>query len=303
MHLTDRRRGAFFAFLCLALLGVMPIIAVSRPSGSDGLVFALGLTLWQLIFAMPLTLIEARRGAVPGLRLSPGLAGISLLTGALFGLSTFLYVAVADGAGPVTMAITLQAYPFIAMGLEALFEGRRRSLVELGLALLMALALVGLITGGSFRREAMSPWAVAGLSVPLIWAVAHMMLRRVLQRLPVTPNQVTVSRLAISGAVLLFGTLLAGRGQALFAALTEPAFHRIAALMGLAYYLELIFWFHAMRHIEVSLGSTITVPAPALTMLIGVALLGLPVATYQIVALAVVCAALFALLRINVART
>lgn len=192
MQVKDRRRGIVFALLCLVLLGTMPVIAVSRPGGSDGLVFALGLTLWQLVFAAPLTLVEARRGALPGLRLSPGLAGVSLLTGALFGLSTFLYVAVADGAGPVTMAITLQAYPFIAMALEAAFEGRRRSRTEIGLAGMMALALLGLITGGRFRPEALSLWALAGLAVPLIWAVAHMMLRHVLQRLPVTPNQVTV---------------------------------------------------------------------------------------------------------------
>lgn len=102
--------------------------------------------------------------------------------------------------------------------------------------------------------------------------------------------------------MLLAGALFSGRGAALWSALGDPGFHRAAAAMGLAYYLELIFWFHAMRHIEVSLGSTITVPAPALTLLLGVAWLGVPVAPVQIVALAVVTAALFTLLRINIGR-
>lgn len=301
---TDRHRGIIFALICLLLLGIMPLLVVARPAGSGGLVFAVGLTLWQLAFALPLTLAEARRGVWPGLQPANGRAagavlGISLLTGALFGLSTLLYILAADRAGPVTMAITLQAYPFIAMALEALIHKRRRSITELGLALIMALALVGLVTGGRFHPGALSPWALASLAVPLIWAVAHLILRHVLRHLPVTPNQVTVSRLVISGAVLLVAVALVGQGKALLAALGDAGFRRAAAVMGLAYYLELIFWFHAMRHIEVSQASMITVPAPALTMAIGAMVLGVPVAPFQILSMLVISAALLTLLRMG----
>ena len=46
-------------------------------------------------------------------------------------------------------------------------------------------------------------------------------------------------------------------------------------ILGLVYYLELIFWFYAVRHIDVSVASSITVPWPALTMVLAVLVLGL----------------------------
>jgi len=112
----------------------------------------------------------------------------------------------------------------------------------------------------------------------------------------VTPNQVTVSRLVISGAVLLLLYAAFGEEGALSAAAVDPAFQRAAFIMGLAYYLELILWFYAMRHIDVSLGSSITVPAPAVTMLITVVVLGEGVLAYQVVAMSVVALSMYGLL-------
>ena len=51
----NARIGIAYAFACLALLGVMPIIAGSRPAGVDGLTFTIWLTFWQLVSAIPLT--------------------------------------------------------------------------------------------------------------------------------------------------------------------------------------------------------------------------------------------------------
>ena len=67
-------------------------------------------------------------------------------------------------------------------------------------------------------------------------------------------------------------------------------------LLGVAYYTELVLWFHAMRHIDVSVASSVTVPAPAVTMLISVALLGGSVERYQIWAMIVIALALYGLL-------
>ncbi|MEL6220861.1 MAG: EamA family transporter [Pseudomonadota bacterium] len=72
-------------------------------------------------------------------------------------------------------------------------------------------------------------------------------------------------------------------------------FQTMSALMGLVYFLELIVWFYAVRHIDVSLASSITTPWPALTMMLAVPFLGDTVETYQIVALLVVVACIYGL--------
>lgn len=295
---SARRTAILSVFGCLVLLGVLPILSNARPSGSDGLVFALLLTFWQLVAALPLFLRESRAGAgVPLVRGASGRDGlIALATGTMFALATWVYVVTAEKAGAVTMIIALQAYPFTAMALEALFQGKQRNRAEVGWTVLMVAALLALVTGGSLDPRLVSGWAVLALAVPVLWSVAHLLLKGLLEQRPVTPNQVTLSRLAISGAVLLALVLGSGRGSDLPTALADPRLQAAAAVMGLAYYLELVLWFGAIRHIDVSLGSSITVPAPAVTMLVSWAVLGQPVAGYQIAAMVVITLALYGLL-------
>ncbi len=295
------RAGVALALLCLLILGVMPILANARPAGSDGLAFAIWMTFWQLMAALPLFFYERATVPRPAVDATPPvsrrrMAAIALLTGAMFGLSTYMYIVAAEKAGAVGMGIALQAYPLFAMLLEAVFQGKRKSPAELGFTLMMIAALVYLTTGGTMRLSGLSYWSVFALGIPLLWSIAHLMLKRILETMPVSPNQVTVSRLVISGVFLLLVQAALGESGLLVAALSDGAFQRAAIALGIAYYLELILWFYAMRHIDVSVGSSVTVPAPAVTMLIAVTILGEPVETYQVVSMAVIAAALYGLL-------
>lgn len=298
----DRRLGITFAFVCLGILGVMPILASDRPAAYDGLTFAIFLTGWQLLSALPLFLREhavRMRHAAPRAVPAGGRArsiAIALSTGAMFGLSTYMYVVAATEAGPVSMAIALQAYPLFAIVLEAVLLGRRKSAAELAFTALMIAALYYLTTHGTLRVAEVSWWSVFALGIPLLWSVAHILLKRLIETTAITPSQVTVTRLAVSGIFLLALAFALGDPAALVKGLTDLPLQKAAFLLGLAYYLELIFWFHAMRHIDVSLGSSLTVPAPAVTMLVAVLFVGDPIAPYQVVAVAVIIVALYGLL-------
>lgn len=299
---ANRSLGIGFAFVCLLILGVMPILAAGRPAGFDGLTFTLWLTFWQLVCAVPLFIRESmagqrapKLGAMPPQRRTRTIL-IALLTSVIFSVSTWMYVVAAEKAGPVSMAIALQSYPLFAILLEAVFLGKRKRPVELALTGVILVALVYLTTNGTFLLSDVSWWSVYALGIPALWAIAHMLLRDVLTTTAVTPNQITVSRLIISGVLLLLVYFVFGESGGLAAGLLDPAFQLSALLLGVAYYAELIFWFHAMRHIDVSVASSIIVPAPALTMVIAVALGSAAIQPHQIVALAVIAAALYGLL-------
>ncbi len=301
MQPQNPRLGIAFAFVCLLILGVMPILASVRPAGASSLTFTVWMTAWQLVSAIPLLLRERATGhggafgGIPAGRRRQA-AAITIITGAMFGTSTLMYVVAAEKAGPVNMAIALQAYPLFAIGLEAVLLGKRKSAAELAFTGLMIAALLYLITDGTFLPGDVSWWSVFALSIPLIWSVAHILLRQVLLGTAITPNQVTVSRLAISGAFLLATALVLGEGGALLAVATDRDFQKATFLLGLAYYLELVVWFSAIRHIDVSVASSVTVPTPAVTMLVAVAFLGDSVALHQIVAMAAIAVAMYGLL-------
>lgn len=293
----SRGIGIGLALICLLILGAMPVLAANRPARFDGLTFTIAITFWQLVAAMPLFAIELVRGEGFPKLFSRGRAGfITLLTGVLFGLSTYMFVVAAEKAGPVSMVIALQAYPLFATIWEALFLGKRKSPLELFFMLLMLLALVYLTTEGTFRIADISWWSAFALGIPLIWSIAHILLRQVITTTRITPNQVTISRLVISGAFLLLLALVIGSPGALAEALIAVDFQKAALILGIAYYLELILWFYAMRHIDVSLASSVTVPAPAVTMLLTILLLGGEVAAYQVAAMAVIAVGMYGLI-------
>ncbi len=299
----DRSRaGLSFAFVCLLLLGVMPIIADGRPLAFDALNFAFFLSAWQLLFSLPLPLRELRSphkgifdaGLPPDLKRRT--VAIILLTGAAFGLSTYLYVLAVEKAGPVGAAIAIQAYPLFAILWETLFLKRRKSALELLFTLMLLAALCYLVTGGTWRVERFTPWFLAALGVPFLWSIAHVIIKEVLDRTPITPAQVTFFRVLVSTLFLGLVSLAVSGPSGLSEALRSSEFQAFALIMGLVYYLELIFWFHAVRFIAVSVASSITVPWPALTMVLAAVFLGDTIEGYQIVAFAVVVASLYGLL-------
>jgi len=292
-------KGIALSLVSLTLLGVMPIISNLRPSDIGALSFAFALSVWQVVFAAPVFGWELRKGTkgIFGIDLSRKerhrMILVALFTGALFGLSTYLYVLGVEKAGAANAAIAVQAYPLFAILWESLFLKRRKTPLELALTAVLIGALYYLGTGGTFRMSGLSPWFLVSLGVPLLWSIAHVIIKEELSNTPITPAQVTFFRVAISTlflAVVLVIVVPSGIGLGFSA-----VFQVMSALMGLVYFLELIVWFYAVRHIDVSLASSITTPWPGLTMVLAVPFLGDAIAPFQVAALAVVVVCIYGL--------
>ncbi|MCG8690316.1 MAG: DMT family transporter [Minwuiales bacterium] len=296
------KAGVSLAFVCLFILGVMPIVSNSRPAGFDALSFAFFLSVWQLLFSLPMVFREAASpnkgifdAGLPS-RLRRRTVAIILVTGAIFGLSTFVYVLAMEKAGAVSAAIAIQAYPLFAILWETLFLNRRKTSLELAFTALLLAALYYIATGGTGRIEGFSFWFAFALGIPFLWSVAHVVIKEVLDKTPITPAQVTFFRVLVS-SIFLGVVLFAVAGpDAVLRDLGNVNFQKFALLMGFVYYLELINWFYAVRYIDVSVASSITVPAPALTMVLAVPLLGEGVETHQVIALGIVIVSLYGLL-------
>ncbi|MEM7524056.1 MAG: DMT family transporter [Pseudomonadota bacterium] len=301
-------KGVALSILCLTLLGVMPIIANLRPAEVGALSFAFGLSVWQVVFAGPVLALELRRGAkgIFAVELSRRKQGrmalAALFTGALFGLSTYLYVLGIEKAGATNAAIAIQAYPLFAIFLESVFLKRRKTPIELGLTAILVTSLYYLGTGGTFSMSDISGWFLACLGVPLLWSVAHVIIKEELNNTPITPAQVTFFRVAISTVFL--GAILVAALNGLHSRIAA-IFQLSSAIMGFVYFIELIVWFYAVRHIDVSLASSITTPWPALTMVLAASFLGDAIESYQIAAFIVVVACIYGLTiaGLNKART
>lgn len=299
------RTGVIQAFICLILISIMPVISNARPeagAGSDALSFAFLLSLWQLIFSLPLFAKDAfaRKSGLFDPKLEPRAKKRVLWavigTGLMFGLSTYLYVLSAEKAGAVNSALAIQAYPLFAILWESLFLKRHKSALELVFTLVLVATLVYLATNGTFRAEGLSVWFLLALTIPLIWSVAHIILREVMGRTSFTPAQVTTIRAFTSCLFLLALMVATDLHLTLPEAFSHSALQLSAVLMGGVYYVELLIWFYAVRHIDVSLASSITVPSPAGTMVFAFLFLGDAILPYQVGAMIIVMLSLYGLI-------
>lgn len=293
--------GSALSLVCLCILGVLPIISNSRPGDFSALGFAFFLSAWQFVFAVPLFVYELRSGD-KGFFGAAFLHGkvhrtviVALVTGVMFGLSTYLYVLGVERAGATSAAIAIQSYPLFAILWETLFLKRSKTRVELLLTAVLIGALYYLATGGTGEIDVISPWFLLTLAVPFLWSIAHVIIKEELGRTAITPAQVTFFRVAVS-TVFLAAALAIVEPAAFTVAVRRLDFQAFALVMGLIYYLELIIWFYAVRFIDVSLASSITTPWPALTMVLAVIFLGDPVEAYQIGAFILVAGCIYGLM-------
>ena len=299
---NNTRLGVTLAFASLSLLGIMPIISNSRPLEISALNFALYLSLWQLIIALPVFFIELKLGgrgifnAVLPAKVKKRTLGIILITGVMFGLATYAYVLSLEKAGTVSAAIAMQAYPLFAILWESIFLKRKKSKAELFFTFLLIISLYYLGTAGSWRIEGISAWFLFALSVPFIWSVAHVIIKEVLNKTPITPVQVTFFRVLVSSIILGLISMIVDGPNHVLSIIGNAEFQTFAAVMGLVYYLELIIWFYAVKHINVSLASSITTPWPALTMLFASYILLESIESYQLITMLVISASIYGLL-------
>lgn len=302
--MNSQTKGIQLSLLCLLILGVLPIIATVRTNDGNALAFAFWLSFWQLAFAAPVYLVQRKKAQLVGaMQKSAGAFSrihtwaLVLLTGVLFGAATFAYVLAVDLTGPVTFAVAVQAYPLFALLWEALFLRRRKSTAEMTFTLVIAATMVYLGTQGTWHLSTISSGFWLALVVPLLWSIAHVIIKEMMNAAAITPSEVIVTRVLIAVLFLGFACLFIQGSSALLTTGTDWKFQLVALLMGFAYYLELFFWFTAVKYIDVSKGASITAPAPAVTVLLALVLLGQELHDYQITALVLVVGSVVGLIR------
>lgn len=221
---------------------------------------------------------------------------VTLGTGLIFAASTFLYVICFEKAGTVNTAIALQAYPIISLMIEVIYLKRKPELKDIAFTLLLVLGLYYLSTRGTFLIENISIWLAITLTVPLLWSIAHITIREQLTDVPITANQITSIRVFVAVITLGFVISIVDSPQSIVSAFMNPLFQAFALMMGVAYYLELVAWFSAIRHIDVSLASAVTTPSPILTTIFAVILLQEELQGFQVIALVVILISLYGIL-------
>lgn len=298
----NRNKGIFLSFISLFLLAILPIISNSRPSDLNALDYAFYLSLWELICALPLFIFEFSKKDT-GIfqksvdwKIRKKTYLIMGITGFIFSITTFFYVFAFETAGTVSAAIAIQTYPLFSILWEFILFKKKKRLGEIVFTLILITGIYYLGTGGTWLINGFSPWFAVALIVPFLWGIAHVIIKNTLDTSPITPNQVTFFRVLVS-SIILFGISSLVNGVAnVFNGLLNFEFQLFGFLMGIVYYLELVNWFYAVKHVDVSVASTVTTPTPMVTMIFALFILKDFIEMYQIIAMIIVFISLYGLL-------
>jgi drug/metabolite transporter (DMT)-like permease len=163
--------------------------------------------------------------------------------------------------------------------------------------LVIAASMVYLGTQGTWHLSTISSGFWLALVVPLLWSIAHVIIKEMMIAAAITPSEVIVTRVLIAALLLGFACLLIQGLDSLLTTAMNWKFQLVALLMGFAYYLELLSWFTAVKYIDVSKGASITAPAPAVTVLLALVFLGQELHDYQITALVLVVGSVVGVIR------
>jgi drug/metabolite transporter (DMT)-like permease len=218
------------------------------------------------------------------------------ITGLIFVLATFLYILSFEKAGIVNAAIAIQAYPLFSILWETIFLNRKKNKQELAFTLMLITGIIYLGTNGTWQLENLTVWFILALIVPLLWSIAHVTIKHTLDNSPITPGQVTFLRVLTASFFLFFISIFINGPESVIEGLFTYSFQIYAIFMGLVFYLELVNWFYAVKHVDVSVASSITTPTPVITMVLAIIFLGESVEMYQLMTMLVVFISLYGLL-------
>ncbi|MFW9990012.1 MAG: EamA family transporter, partial [Candidatus Odinarchaeota archaeon] len=241
----NRSVGVSLSFVTLVLLGILPIISNSRPSTLNAFNFAFYLSFWELIFSLPLFFYElpqSSRGIFQK-AIDPKIKRKTLIimgiTGIIFSIATFFYVFAFEKAGTINAAIAIQTYPLFSILMEFVLFKKKKKLSEIIFTLILMVGIYYLGTEGTWLISGFSPWLALALIVPILWSIAHVIIKNTLDNSPITPNQVTFFRVLISSLVLFGISSLVNDINNVFDGLINIEFQIFGILMGIVYYLEL----------------------------------------------------------------
>lgn len=300
--LPNRMTGILLSSISLFLLGILPIISNSRPPALNALNFAFFLSLWELICSLPLFFVELRKkdsGIFQNtldLKIKKKTLLVIGFTSIIFSASTFLYVLAFETAGTVSAAIAMQTYPLFSILMEFLLFKKMKKVTEFLFTVIMLIGIYYLGTDGTWLINGFSPWFALALIVPFLWSIAHVIIKNTLDTSPITPNQVTFLRVLVSSIILFFINLILYGSNNLFNGLFNLEFQTFGFFMGLVYYLELVNWFYAVKHVEVSLASAITTPTPIITIIFAIFILNESIEIFQLIALITILTSLYGIL-------
>ncbi len=283
------KKGYIFGIICGFLIGLQPIVILSRPVVLDPYIFAATSFLIVSIVFLPLMIIERKNlkakyenGLLTQDESESLLNGwkknkkFLIYLGVLFGLGRIFYFIGFELAGAINGALATKTRIIFALVFGYLFLNEKISKKQIVFSIFLFFGLFLAVTELKVDVSEFNAEIILGVIILVIvcgfWTLAHTQTKPIIDNKEATPVSIVFIR-SIIGTIVLFSTYL------LFFPFQVNLFYDPVNIfyfiaIGVVQGLGLFCWYKTISYMEISKATILVAPTPIITALFAFFILG-----------------------------
>ncbi|MFX1296706.1 MAG: DMT family transporter [Promethearchaeota archaeon] len=277
----------------------MPVVANARPEMLDSQIFSGMSSLFQVLFFIPIFLIERRINNKKSndIKKNPIISDeklqnqkfyfgkskwkIFIIIGITTCLVYFLYFEGLKLAGSINGALSLKTTSIFGLLFGYLLLKERITKIQLIFSGILFFGMIIAITQGEFYLLKLNLGVYLILICAAIWMVVHTCSKPYLSNEITTSSELLITRNSISAAILIGAYVLIFGDQIMV--ILDPINAFFYIIMGLIYGTNLFCWYKILKYFDIYLTSILITPQIIVTSLFGTIFLGEPFTIYHLI--------------------
>jgi len=283
------KKGIICGLIAVFLIGMQPVIAISRPSIIDPYIFAAITALLEALIFLPIFMVEIRRlnnssknnpseenrinSLLNGWKKKKNIKLLIVITLTFSVIPVLLYIGY-DLAEPINSSLALKSEIVFALLFgHLILKEERISKIQILFCILLVIGLVIAITEGSFNLLEFNIGVVILLISVALFTLVHAFTKSAFDRNELFPTQVGFIRNLCSGIILTLVYLVIFPKENFLLLLDFDNFI-FFMLMGLDYGFSLFFWYKTISYIQIGKAGIINSLTPIVSAFFSVIFLG-----------------------------
>jgi len=310
MENYNLRKGLINGIICVVLIGLQPIISLSRPSIIDAFTFSTITVMFMAIIFFPIFLIErfkliSKAKKESDDRINSLLSGWKLLRnirlffgiGIVFSIVPVLLIVGYDLAGAVNSSLALKSEVIFALLSGNIFLNEKRiSKIQLLFCVILFLGLIIAITQGFFNILELNLGVLILLLAVIIFTITHTFTKSGFDRNEISPIQVVFIRNVLSGIILLSTYFIFFPLEGLITVFS-PEYLIYPFIMGCDWGLSLWFWYRTLSYISIGKAGVIMSLTPITSAFFSWIILGDEITYFHLIGITIVIVSIYMIVR------
>ena len=310
MENYDLRKGLINGIITVFLIGLQPVISLSRPSIIDPFTFSTTTVIFMAIIFFPIFLIERLRlkslaKKETNERFNSLLNGWKQLRnvklfigiGIVFSIVPVLLVVGYDLAGAVNSSLALKSEVIFALLTGFIFLNEKQiSKIQIFFCIILVLGLFIAITQGFLNLLEFNFGVLIIVLAVIIFTITHAFTKSGFDRNEISPIQVVFIRNILSGIILLLTYFIFFPLEGLITVFS-PEYLIYPFLMACDWGFSLVFWYRTLSYIPIGKAGVIMSLTPITSAIFSWIILGNEITYYHLIGITIIIVSIYMIVR------